>query len=100
MGPCLSEGDRSGEPPRGRCAPAVAGRLRRSLPRLTTPVGIGGRSGRSNSLFGRTKQLGLAQPGRRWTVGEGSVWPLGIVMVEPGHQRQGALLRTRVGWFG
>src|SRR6516162_7338227 len=97
IGPFLSERDRSGEPRQGRCAPAVAGRLRRSLPRLTAPVVIGSRSGRSNGFFGRTKQLGLAQPGRRWTVGEGRVWPLGVVMVEPGHQRQSALLRTGVG---
>src|SRR6516162_10318805 len=97
IGPSVSERDRSGEPPQGRCAPAVAVRLRRSLPILAAPIVIGSRSGRSNGLFGRTKQLGLAQPGCRWTVGEGSVWPLGIVMVEPGPQRQSALLRTGVG---
>src|SRR5947209_8828405 len=30
-------------------------------------------------------------------VGQGGVWPLGVVMVEPGDQRHAALLRTGVG---
>src|SRR5947209_19844220 len=97
MGPSLSERDRSDGPPQGRCAPAMAGRLWRSWPRLAAPVVIGGRSGRSNGPFGRTKQLRLAEPGSWWMVGQGGVWPLGIVMVKPGHQRRGALLRANVG---
>src|SRR5438552_1845258 len=97
MGPSLSERDWSDEPPQGRCAPASAGRLRRSLPRLAAPVVTGGRSGRSNGPFGRTKQLRLVEPGSWRMVGQGGVWPLGVVVVEPRHQRHAALLRTGVG---
>jgi hypothetical protein len=43
------------------------------------PVVIGGRSGRSNGPFGRTKELGLAEPGNWRMAGQGDVWPLGIV---------------------
>src|SRR6266446_1942728 len=97
MGPSLSERDRSDGPPQGRCAPAVAGRLRRSLPQPAAPVVTGSRSGRSNGPFGRAKQLRLAEPGSGRMVGQGGVWPLGVVMVEPGDQRHAALLRTGVG---
>ncbi len=97
MGPSLSERDRSNRPPQGRFAPAVAGRLWRSLPQPAAPVVTGSRSGRSNGPFGRTKQLGLAEPGSWRTVGQGGVWPLGIVMVKPRHQRHAALLRTGIG---
>src|SRR5215831_3355601 len=92
----MSERDCSGRPPQGRCAPAVADRLRRSLPRPTAAVIGRSRSGRSNGLFGRTKQLGWAQPSCRRMVAQGSVRSHGIVIVKPGGQRGAALLRTGV----
>src|SRR5438874_7970976 len=96
-GPSLSERDCSVGPPQGRCAPADAGRLRRSLPRPAAAVLVGVRSGRSNGPFDRTKQLGLEQPSSWRMVGQGGVWPFGIVMVEPGRQGGVALPRGRIG---
>src|SRR5262249_49868669 len=92
----MSEHDCSGRPPQGRCAPAVAGRLRRSLPRPVAAVISRSRSGRSNGFFGRTKQLNSAQPSCRRMVAQSSVRSRGIVIVKPGGQRGAALLRTGV----
>ena len=96
-GPSLRECDRSSGPPQGRLAPAAAGRLRRSLPRLAAAVIAERRSGRSNGPLGRTKQLELAQSHGRRTIAQGSVWPHGIVVVEPAGQSRAALLGGRVG---
>jgi hypothetical protein len=76
----------------GRCAPAIAGRLRRSLPRPAAAVIGGGRSGRSNGPFGRTKQLILVQPSCRRTAAQGGVWPRGIVLSKPSGQGRTALV--------
>src|SRR5271155_889649 len=83
MDPSWSERDRSDGPPQGRCAPAIAGRLRRSLPRPVATVVGRARSGRRNGPFGRTKEPVLAEPGGRWSVGQSGVWPSGVVMAEP-----------------
>src|SRR6516165_9676675 len=96
-GPSLGDRDCSVGPPQGRCAPANAGRLRRSLPRPGAAVLVGVRSGRSNGPFDRTKQLGLVEPSSWRMVGQGGVWPLGIVMIEPQRQGGATLLRGRVG---
>jgi hypothetical protein len=83
MDPSWSERDRSDRPPQGRCAPAVAGRLRRSLPRPAAAVVGRARSGRRNGPFGQTKERVLAEPGGRWSVGQSGVRPSGVVIAEP-----------------
>jgi hypothetical protein len=97
MDPSWSERDRSDGPPQGRCAPAVAGRLRRSLPRPAAAVVGRARSGRRNGPFGQTKEQVLAEPGGRWSVGQSGVRPSGVVMAEPIGKSVLARLRGGVG---
>ena len=96
-GSLLSERNRSGGSAQGRCAPAGAGRLRRSWRRPAGPAVGGGRSGRRNGARGRTKERRQGKPAGGRLLRQGSVRPDAVVMIEPRGQRGGALVRGRVG---